>query len=55
MKAGWREPIMFYRFKCKIHGDVVNYPMGYAERLLCPVCLEAEIKAVASSESTQES
>jgi hypothetical protein len=42
MKAGWREPIMFYQFQCKLHGRVVNYPMGYAERLHCPVCMEQE-------------
>jgi len=50
MKQGWREPILFYRFKCDIHGYVVNYPMGYAEKLYCPVCMEAEL-----SEFTQES
>jgi hypothetical protein len=52
MRPGWREPIMFYQFTCKLHGSVVNYPMGYAERLLCPVCMEIENKE-ASSEFTQ--
>jgi hypothetical protein len=49
MRPGWREPIMFYQFTCKLHGRVVNYPMGYAERLHCPVCMEQE-----ASEFTQK-
>ena len=49
MRPGWREPIMFYQFTCKLHGRVVNYPMGYAEKLYCPVCMEAEL-----SEFTQK-
>jgi hypothetical protein len=50
MRPGWREPIMFYQFQCKLHGRVVNYPMGYAERLLCLVCMEQE-----ASQFTQKS
>jgi hypothetical protein len=39
MREGWKAPIMFYRFKCKVCGKwVVNYRMGCAERLVCPIC-----------------
>jgi hypothetical protein len=44
MKAGWREPIMFFRFRCKVHGRVVNYPQGYKQKLHCPVCDEEAFK-----------
>ena len=40
MAMGWKEPIMFYAFKCQKHGDVVDYPHGFAQRLECPICAE---------------
>jgi len=39
IKNGWKSPIMFYQFKCPIHGMVINYPLGYDKRLECPICL----------------
>ena len=37
-REGWKGPIMFYRFKCPVHGYVVDYKHGHAERLECPIC-----------------
>jgi hypothetical protein len=48
MREGWSEPLMFYSFRCKIHGVVVNYRQGYAERLHCPVCDELLFRTEAS-------
>ena len=47
MRERWSGPIMFYQFKCPKHGYVVNYPQGHAERMICPVCQEQEIKEAA--------
>ncbi len=38
MKEGWKNPIMHYVFKCKLHGLQVDYPHGYREELRCPHC-----------------
>ena len=35
---GWGKPKMFYSFKCKKHGLVINYAKGYDGRLECPIC-----------------
>lgn len=38
MRDGWRGPLPFYKFKCPVHGEVEDYPHGYAQRLECPLC-----------------
>ena len=38
-REGWRGPLPFYAFKCKIHGLVESYPQGYRGRLDCPKCV----------------
>ncbi len=39
MREGWREPQAFYSFWCpNCRREVLNYPMGYARRLDCPIC-----------------
>lgn len=35
----WSGPVEMYKFKCKIHGDVIDYPHGHAMRLECPLCV----------------
>jgi hypothetical protein len=37
---------MFYAFKCRVHGDVVDYPHGYAGRLECPICAAEKLREV---------
>lgn len=37
-RPGWRGSLPFYRFTCTKHGEVENYPQGYAEILRCPEC-----------------
>ncbi len=37
---GWTKALPFYRFKCKKHGWVESYPMGFEENLYCPKCIE---------------
>ena len=32
--------VMYYAFKCSIHGYVENYPHGNGGRLICPKCIE---------------
>jgi len=39
-RPGWSGALPFYRFRCKVHGIVENYPQGYAEILRCPKCDE---------------
>jgi hypothetical protein len=34
----WKGKLPFYLFKCSEHGYVVNYPIGYFMRLVCPLC-----------------
>ena len=34
----WSGSLPFYRFFCSKHGEVENYPHGYAEILRCPKC-----------------
>lgn len=46
IKDGWKEPMMFYQFECSIHGKVINYLLGYDERLECPICLQEKKKVV---------
>lgn len=45
---------MFYSFKCKVHGRVVNYMQGYKQKLYCPVCDEAEFKLETSQLASKE-
>ncbi len=44
MQKGFRKPIEYFAFRCSIHGIVVNYRYGYAERLSCPECHEERYK-----------
>ena len=39
-REGWSGFLPFYAFRCPMHGLVENYPMGYAQRLECPRCME---------------
>ena len=53
-RAGWKEPIAFYLFKCPKHGYVKNYAKGHQEILECPECLEElEQKKIQASLSTE--
>ena len=40
IKAGWKEPIPYYMFKCPKHGYVKNYAKGHDEILECPECIK---------------
>ena len=40
-KPGWSGELPLYRFRCRIHGEVENYPQGYRDELRCPECHEA--------------
>ncbi len=37
-KEGWKSPIVHYLFRCPVHGLVIDYPHGYDEKLVCPIC-----------------
>jgi hypothetical protein len=39
---GWKDYLPFYRFTCPIHGEVIDYSHGYAQRLECPKCRTEE-------------
>ena len=59
---GWRGTLPFYRFFCPKHGEVENYPQGWAEILRCPKCDEehqqrqrSRREAIKRTEEGQES
>lgn len=44
VKPGWKEPTMFYGFKCPIHGYVVS--VEHTNGLYCPLCIEDAHKGI---------
>jgi hypothetical protein len=42
-EPGWKGPLMFYRFKCPIHGYQESRLYGIKEFLVCPVCGNAKL------------
>jgi len=36
---GWSGSLMFYLFKCKKHGYIIDYPHGYSGFLRCSKCM----------------
>jgi hypothetical protein len=45
IREGWKAALPFYAFKCQVHGLVETWPSGWAQVLLCPLCIEALMKA----------
>lgn len=43
-RPGWHGSLPFYRFFCPKHGEVENYPQGYAQILRCPTCDEEHLE-----------
>ena len=41
---GWTGFLPFYRIQCPVHGEIVDYPHGYARRLTCPMCRKEETR-----------
>jgi len=41
-QPGWKGPLPFYAFKCRVHGLVEDYPHGYNKRLDCPLCIRED-------------
>ena len=39
-RPGWRGSLPFYAFICPKHGLVEDYPHGFKQLLICPLCLE---------------
>ena len=37
--GAWKGNLPFYLFRCSVHGYVINYPIGYFKRLVCPLCI----------------
>ena len=36
--SGWNGELMYYAFRCPVHGIVEDYPHGFDQRLRCPLC-----------------
>ena len=43
-EVGWKRSIPVYVFRCRKHGLQQSYPVGFAQRLLCPECLKAGVQ-----------
>ena len=37
---GWKAFLPFYRRKCPVHGEYIDYPHGFRSYFLCPKCKE---------------
>jgi hypothetical protein len=41
-RRGWSGALPIFLVKCKKHGLFEDYPHGYKEYFICPVCLQEE-------------
>lgn len=44
-KEGWKAELPFYRFKCDIHGEQIDYEHGYGQVLYCDKCQDDIVQA----------
>ncbi len=42
-KESWNDSLPHYVFRCPTHGLVSDYPHGFDDKLMCPICTKNEL------------